>query len=59
MKEIDVEMPDGSIQTIEHPDNWTDEQVKAAIYKHFPNVESQKNTKKRIHKMNQDYCAMA
>jgi hypothetical protein len=43
MKEIDIEMPDGSIQTMEHPDNWNDAQVKAAIYKHFPKTESPKN----------------
>lgn len=42
MAEINVKMPDGSIQTMSHPDDWTDEQVKTAIYKHFPKAESQK-----------------
>src|SRR5882757_7265574 len=36
MATIQVRMPDGSMQAMSHPDDWTDEQVKSAIYKNFP-----------------------
>jgi len=38
MATIQVRMPDGSLQAMSHPDNWSDDQVKSAIYKNFPNV---------------------
>lgn len=36
MATIQVRLPDGSLQTMSHPDDWSDEQVRSAIKKNFP-----------------------
>jgi hypothetical protein len=41
MATINVRMPDGNIQKMSHPDNWSDQQVQDAIYKHFPQQNTQ------------------
>lgn len=41
MATINVKMQDGSTQPMSYPDDWTQDQVKSAIYKHFPPVNSQ------------------
>jgi hypothetical protein len=33
---INVRMPNGEMQKMSHPDDWTEEQIKEAIYKNFP-----------------------
>lgn len=36
MANISVRLPNGELQPMSYPDDWTDEQVKDAIYKNFP-----------------------
>jgi hypothetical protein len=51
MTEItDVELPDGSIQPVEHPDGWTDEQIRTAVRKRLPKTQIQKNATNSIEK---------
>ena len=40
MANISVRMPNGELQPMTYPDDWTEDQVKEAIYKHFPQDES-------------------
>lgn len=36
MAKLNVRLPNGKIQAVSYPDNWTQEQVQAAISKHLP-----------------------
>lgn len=36
MANIQVRLKDGSLQSMSYPDDWTEEQIKSAIYKNFP-----------------------
>lgn len=38
MAQISVRLPSGELQPMSYPDDWSEDQVKAAIYKHFPDV---------------------
>lgn len=42
MATLQIRLPNGQMQTLSHPDDWSDEQVKKAIYKHFPKNEVKK-----------------
>lgn len=42
MPTLDIRLHDGSIQKISYPDGWSDDQVKEAIYKQFPNPEEKR-----------------
>lgn len=45
MATVHIRLPNGSLQELSHPDNWSDAQVKEAIYKHFPvNANNQKSS---------------
>ena len=36
MATINVKLPDGTMQPMYYPDDWSQDQIKEAIYKHFP-----------------------
>ena len=35
MQQIDIRLPDGSVQPLTYPDDWTDEQLQTAIHQQF------------------------